>query len=104
MQSEQIFFKNRATFSPFSDTHKALPLRKRFPPTVLSEERQSCYPVVLPVEQTKQIVASLLDATLYLTKVSAKTTVNTVESEGIRVFYMCTFRRLVAPAGFSGYL
>ncbi len=69
MQSEQVFFKNRATFGPFSDTHKAFPLRKGFPLTVLSEERQSCYPVVLPVDGTKQIIASLLNANLYVTKV-----------------------------------
>lgn len=62
MKNEEIFFKNRTAFGPFSDPYEALPLCKGFPLTVLSEERQSCYSVVLPVGQTEQKSAILMNA------------------------------------------
>lgn len=48
MQSEKVFFENSPTLCPLAHLHEALPLHKRFPLTVLPEERQGCYAMVLP--------------------------------------------------------
>lgn len=62
MKGEQIFFEHSTALSPLSDAHKTLPLREGFPLTVLFEERKSGYPMVLPVEQTKENGVAYLNA------------------------------------------